>query len=126
VKHFREIPAKKPPTLQFRGRPVRIKGTTIRWLVNEETVGENYPYNFALRYFTMKPRGIIPLHEHAYEETLYVLKGRIKVETESEKALLKPGQYVYLGPNEPHKVANVGPGEAAFLCCISYKHAKKR
>ena len=126
VKHFREIEARKPPALQFKGKPVRARGTVIRWLVNEETAGEDYPYNFALRHFTMKPGGVIPMHEHDYEEAFYVLKGRVKVETGREKALLKAGQYAYLGPGEPHKVANPGPGEAVFLCCISYRHARKR
>ena len=123
VKHFQEVKAEKPPVLQFKGKPVKAKGTVIRWLVSEKTVGEDYPYNFALRHFTMKPGGVIPMHEHPYEEAVFLLKGRLNISTGTMKASLKRGQYAYLAPNEPHEVSNPGPGEAVFLCCIGYRYA---
>lgn len=125
VKHFSEVKAERPPTLQLKGKQVKARATWIRWLVSEKTAGKNYTYNFALRYFTMKARGGIPLHEHEYDEAIFVLKGRIIVETGTSRALLRRGYYAYLGPSEPHGVYNPGPGEASFLCCISYRHARE-
>ncbi len=59
--------------------------------------------------------GAIPLsraaaHRHLYEETLIVLSGEGVMWTETRKALVKPGDIIYLPRTQLHSLECTAPG----------------
>ena len=58
--------------------------------------------------------GSVPAHVHSYEESLYVLEGRVIVQTPGEAARLGPGDYGLIPVGVPHSLRNDGATEARF------------
>jgi quercetin dioxygenase-like cupin family protein len=54
------------------------------------------------------PGGAVPAHVHSYEESLYVLDGRIVVQTPGDAARLCPGDYGLIPVGVPHSLRNDG------------------
>ena len=108
----------------FKGEKKDVVGTSIRWLSKHGDDGNGYP-EYGLRYFTIQPGGHIPIHNHFYHQTMYILQGqfecwRFDLDTEeiAERSIAKPGDAVYLPSMEPHGMKNIGDEPATFLCCI--------
>ncbi len=96
-------------------------GVYVQWLVTKETGSEK----FALRRFTVRPGGRMPLHNHKYVEAVYVVKGRLRVRIGAEERVVGPGDYFFTGPWEPHMIENPYDEEAEFICAISYEDDMK-
>ncbi|MEM3656155.1 MAG: cupin domain-containing protein, partial [Thermoprotei archaeon] len=64
--------------------------------------------------------GIIPMHTHKYEETLYILSGRGVVCAGETKRSVGADEYVYIGGSVPHALINDGNTLFEFLCIIPY------
>lgn len=64
-----------------------------------------------------KPPGCwTPVHLHRVEdETVYVLSGTIRALLPDGTRDLLPGQALLLPRGQPHRLGNIGPGEARFL-----------
>ena len=74
--------------------------------------------NFAMRMFEIDPGGHTPRHQHDYEHEIYVLEGQgVVYEGETEHAL-KPGDVVYVHPNDVHQFRNSGDSTMKMLCLI--------
>lgn len=108
----------------YRGKENEVVGTAIRWLSKHGDDGHGYP-EYGLRYFTIQPGGHIPIHNHFYHQTMYILEGQFEcwcfdAETDEikEKSIAKPGDAVHIPSMEPHGMKNIGDEPAAFLCCI--------
>ena len=56
----------------------------------------------------LAPGGSVPAHVHSYEESLYVLDGRVVVQTPGEAARLGPGDYGLIPVGVPHSLRNDG------------------
>ncbi|MEM0271528.1 MAG: cupin domain-containing protein [Thermoprotei archaeon] len=100
-------------------QPVSVVGSKdafIRWLTTKERGSTRY----ALRRFTINPGGIIPMHTHKYEETLYILSGRGVVCAGETKRSVGADEYVYIGGSVPHALINDGNTLFEFLCIIPY------
>ena len=109
----------------FKGKKRDVTGTSIRWLSRHGDDGTGNP-EYGLRYFTIQPGGEIPIHNHFYHQTIYMLSGtfecyRYDMETEAvlETCRTEPGDFVYVPSMEPHGMKNVGGEPATFLCCIA-------
>jgi quercetin dioxygenase-like cupin family protein len=50
----------------------------------------------------------VPMHQHSYDETLYVLRGRIKVRTESSEQVLRSGDSIVLPAGQSHAIDVIG------------------
>ena len=59
----------------FKGTQRDVIGTSIRWLSQCGDDGAGYP-EYGLRYFTIQPGGEIPIHNHFYHQTMYILTGK--------------------------------------------------
>jgi len=59
----------------YRGKPYPVKEVWIRWL---SQVGPEGAAEYGLRFFTMGPGGEIPIHNHLYYQTMYILSGHVK------------------------------------------------
>ncbi len=107
---------------EIPNRPVEMEGASgcqVRWLVDEK---DGAP-NFAMRQFEVAPGGHTPKHSHPYEHEVYVLEGEgIVVEGDQEHSL-RPGQAIYVAPNELHQFRNIGPTALKFLCMVPHSAA---
>ena len=98
--------------------PVELSGSknvTMRWLVGKQTGAKTY----AMRYFEMKPGGIIPLHSHHEEHEIFILEGEAKVLGGEDGAVAKKDDVVFVPPDQPHGYDNTHGSEAfRFICVI--------
>ena len=107
----------------YRGKMFDVKGISVRWL---STVGEEGNADYGLRLFTAQPGGEIPIHNHFYHQTMFIVSGEFECwqfdpETDelASKVICGPGDAVYVPSMEPHGMKNTSDTEpATFLCCI--------
>ncbi len=89
----------------------------VRWLIDEET-GAN---NFFMRLFEIESGGYTPLHIHDWEHEIFILEGEGAVVCEDEEKLFRPGDAIFLSPNEKHQFRNTGNKLVKLLCLIPNK-----
>jgi quercetin dioxygenase-like cupin family protein len=124
VKNANDEKDQKIDTYPYRGKPLEVKNVWIRWL---SQVGAKGSPEYGLRYFTIGPGGSIPIHNHFYMQTMYILSGRIAVvsydkETDAkiEEKVMGPNDFVFVPSMEPHSMNNLSDTEnVTFLCCIA-------
>lgn len=91
------------------------KGVTMRWLVGRRTGAKTY----AMRYFHIKPGGIIPVHSHPEEHEIFVLEGKAKVLGDLEGTIAQADDVVYIESDAPHGYDNTeGVKPFRFICVI--------
>ena len=122
--HWKDITDKKIDKFPYRGNMHAVIGTSIRWLSQHGDDGHGYP-EYGLRFFTIQPGGHIPIHNHFYHQTMYIVSGEFEcwafdLETD-EKVTQKvcgPGSSIYVPSMEPHGMKNISDEPGTFLCCI--------
>lgn len=92
------------------------KDTTIQVLIS----AQEGP-NFALRKFSMKPGGGMPLHTNTVEHEQYVLGGRAKIGIGEQVYEVQEGDVVFIPEGVPHFYENIGEKPFEFLCVIPNK-----
>ena len=90
------------------------KGSYIQWLIDESKGARN----FAMRRFTIKPGGTIPIHSHWYEHEIYVLKGGGILGAGNKEYRVKEGNVIFVPPHIKHWYRNDGNEDWVFLCMI--------
>jgi quercetin dioxygenase-like cupin family protein len=115
MNEVQEIPVTQ---LVYKGETLTVEGVTIRWLTHKEVGDANYKHNFAVRYFTVKPNKIIPMHDHEYEEGVFILTGKLKILSGDEEAVVEAGDTLYIPSWEPHSFECISEEVATFICCI--------
>ncbi len=123
VKHVDAVEEKQIESYPYRGKPLPVKETFIRWL---SQAGPKDSPEYGLRFFTLGPGGAIPIHKHAYYQTMFILSGQLivtayDVETDAviEEKRMSAHDFVYVPSMEPHAIRNLSETErATFLCCI--------
>ena len=115
----------------YRGKKYDVKGISIRWLSKHGEDDTGYP-EYGLRFFTAQPDGEIPIHNHFYHQTMYILSGKAEcwqfdLETEAlvKKKVTGLGDFIYIPSMEPHGMKNVGRESVTFLCCIANVYEKE-
>ena len=88
----------------------------VRWLITKEIGAPN----FAMRLFEMEPNGHSPLHSHDWEHEVFILEGEGAVKGEGGEKKFKPGDVVFIPPNEKHQFKNTGKKLVKFLCLVPY------
>ena len=115
---------KQIESFPYKGTLLKVREVGIRWL--SQAGPEDSP-EYGLRFFTVGPGGEIPIHNHFYVQTMYILTGRMVVysydrdtdEQVSERTV-GPNDIIFVPSMEPHSMKNVSTSEAAtFLCCIA-------
>jgi len=86
----------------------------VRWLITKEIGAPN----FAMRLFEMKSGGYSPLHSHDWEHEVFILEGEGAVIGGGEQREFKPGDAVFIPPNEKHQFRNTGKKLVKFLCLV--------
>jgi quercetin dioxygenase-like cupin family protein len=98
-------------------QPEHMPGVKIRWVIDKKRGAEN----FAMRIFEVDPGAATPLHDHWYEQEMYLLEGQgVMVGEKGEKAL-QPGLVMWVPPYERHQIKNTGKDPLKFICCVPQK-----
>ncbi len=92
-----------------------IKGTRIQWLLGPK---EDTPH-FFMRYVTVEPGGVIPLHSHEVIHEMFIVKGEGAVVLEDEDIPVSEGNFVYMPTMKIHGTKNTGNKNLEFICCIN-------
>ncbi|MGQ9858147.1 MAG: cupin domain-containing protein [Thermodesulfobacteriota bacterium] len=124
VLNVADRPDKKIETFPYKGEQLEVKDVRIRWL---SQAGPQEDPQYGLRFFTIGPKGEIPIHNHLYHQTMYILSGRLrcscydpKTDEVKQERELGPNDLVYIPSMEPHSLRNLSDTEpATFLCCIA-------
>lgn len=88
----------------------------VRWLITKDIGAPN----FAMRLFEMQPGGNSPLHTHDWEHEVFILEGEGTVVGKEGEKKFKPGDAVFIRPNEKHQFKNTGKRLVKFLCLVPY------
>jgi len=123
VKNAKDISRTKIEAYPYREIPRTVKDVWIQWL---SKVGPEGTAEYGLRLFTVGPGGEIPIHNHLYYQTTYVLTGHLNVfshdenDQVKEQRLMGPNDFVFIPTMEPHSMKNASETEeCTFLCCIA-------
>jgi len=124
VMNMKDAKETKIETFPYKGKPYKVKDVWIRWL---SQAGPKESPEYGLRFFTVGPSGEIPIHNHFYIQTMFILSGCLsvisyKAETDEkvEEKTVSAGDFVFVPSMEPHSLQNVSSSEnATFLCCIA-------
>ena len=116
-----DVPIERFP---YKGKQYIVSGTSVRWLSKHGDDGTGWP-EYGLRFFTIQPEGEIPIHNHFYLQTMYILEGTCECyqyDPDTEEVigsyLAAPGDFIYIPSMEPHGMRNIGKKPLTFLCCI--------
>ena len=90
------------------------QGVKIKWLL-DKSVGTP---TFMMRHFTLEPRGNTPCHKHEWEHEVYVLEGEGVVKHEDAEYPIRPGDAIYIPPNQMHQFQSAASTPLRFLCLI--------
>ncbi len=124
VLNAKEVKENKIESYPYKGKPLAVQGVGIRWL--SQAGPEDSP-EYGLRLFTVAPGGEIPIHNHFYYQTMYILSGRLTVRSHdpktdqvTEEKEMGPDDLVFIPTMEPHSMKNYSSKETcSFLCCIA-------
>jgi quercetin dioxygenase-like cupin family protein len=97
-------------------------GCRVRWLMG---TNDNAP-NFAMREFELEPGGHTPLHFHPYEHEIYVLAGEGAIYDNGDERPLRPGDVVFVAPDDVHQFRNTGTTPFKMLCLVPNSHVDKK
>ena len=89
-------------------------GCQVRWLIGKP---DGAP-NFSMRQFEVAAGGYTPRHSHPYEHEVFVLEGEGVVFEGDVEHKIKPGDVLYVSPDEIHQFKNMGDTPLKFLCLI--------
>ena len=124
VVNWKDVEDVKIDKFPFKGEMFDVIGTSVRWLSKSGDDGHGYP-EYGLRLFTIQPGGSIPIHNHFYHQTMFILEGEFECyaydsQTEEviQTCLAKAGDSVYVESMDPHGMKNLSDQPSTFLCCI--------
>ena len=124
IVEWQECEDKKIEKFPYRGKMLDVIGTSVRWLSKHGDDGNGLP-EYGLRLFTIQPGGHIPIHNHFYHQTMYILQGEFEcwefnpqTDDIKEKRTCGAGYSIYIPSMAPHGMKNISTGPSSFLCCI--------
>lgn len=124
VKNVNDVKDTRIESYPYKKKPYSVKDTSIRWL---SQAGPDGAPEYGLRLFTVGPRGFIPIHNHLYYQTMYLLTGHLQItsydrntDQKVETKRMGPHDLVFIPTMEPHSMENLSETEpCTFLCCIA-------
>ena len=88
----------------------------LRELISPQTDGVKISYSMARA--IVKPGRTTRNHKLKSSETYFVLKGEGVMYVDSEQAVVKAGQLVYIPSLSEQKIRNTGNDDLVFLCIV--------
>jgi ribulose-bisphosphate carboxylase large chain len=81
---------------------------------------------FELRYFELEPGGFTSLERHRHCHVVIGVRGRGRVRVGEGEHRIAPFDAVYIGPNQPHRLAAQGREPFGFFCIVDKRRDKPR
>jgi len=94
-------------------------GVSLRWVISEREGARR----FAMRVFEVEPGAEIPLHDHWYEQEMFVLAGEGVASTPEGETPMRPGAVLWVAPHERHGFRNASDEALRFICCVPMEGA---
>jgi mannose-6-phosphate isomerase-like protein (cupin superfamily) len=124
VLNVNDVKDTKIESYPYKGKPLAVKEVCIRWLAQ---AGPADTPEYGLRFFSVGPGGEIPIHNHFYYQTMYILSGKLTIRSHDPKTdvvtlekEMGPNDLVFVPTMEPHSMKNYSTTEpCTFLCCIA-------
>lgn len=101
--------------------PSRYEGLSDGVQVREMITAQDGAKTFAMRVFDVTPGASTPYHAHAWEHEVYIVSGTGRVRAGGKETLFKPGDSVYIAPNEQHCFMADVEAPVQLICCIPSK-----
>jgi quercetin dioxygenase-like cupin family protein len=79
-----------------------------------------------MRMFEIEPKGYTPLHLHEWEHEVFILEGEGSIICGDNARLFRPGDVIFISPNEKHQFRNTGKQLVKLLCLIPNKKGKEQ
>ncbi len=93
------------------------EGVQVREMI---TTRDGAP-NFAMRVFDVKAGVSTPFHAHPWEHEVYIISGTGLVRTAGKETPFKPGDSVYIAPDEQHCFVADAATALQMICCVPAK-----
>jgi len=101
--------------------PSRYEGLSDGVQVREMITAQDGAPTFAMRVFDVTPGAATPYHTHAWEHEAYIVSGTGRVGAAGKETGFKPGDSVYIPPNEQHCFMADAGAPVQMICCIPSK-----
>ena len=101
--------------------PSRYEGLSDGVQVREMITAHDGAPTFAMRVFDVAAGAATPYHTHAWEHEVYIVSGTGRVRADGKEIPLKPGDSVYIAPNEQHCFVADPGAPVQMICCIPSK-----
>ncbi|WP_461210462.1 cupin domain-containing protein [Desulfocurvus sp. DL9XJH121] len=125
------VEAKPVTGSTYKGQRHETVGVTSR-LLSDAPLDARGNLQYALRQITVEPGGVIPIHSHAYLQTIFMLSGSLEFlsydpDTDEvvDRRVCGPGEYIYNPSMEPHAIRNAGDEPGIFVSSIGYAEAPR-
>jgi quercetin dioxygenase-like cupin family protein len=109
VQHYAEI-----APLSVAGIEETTQGLTIRRVIDQVDGARD----FLMDVFEIEPGGWSELHQHPWEHQVFVVTGEGEVTGPDEINAFKPGEVIFIAPDEEHQFRNTGATTVLFVCSI--------
>ena len=124
VLNVNDKPDKKIESFPYKGKSYPVKDVRMRWL---SQAGQEDSIEYGLRFFTIGPSGEIPIHNHFYYQTMYILSGSLRcfqhdpnTDKIIDEKILEPNDFIFIPTMEVHSMRNESDKEpVTLLCCIA-------
>jgi quercetin dioxygenase-like cupin family protein len=124
IVNARDVEETRIENFPYKGKSLKVTNVGIRWL--SQAGPQEFP-EYGLRFFTVGPGGEIPIHNHFYVQTMYILSGQFTVysydgetDTQTREETAGPHDVIFIPTLEPHSMKNTSDTQdGTFLCCIA-------
>jgi quercetin dioxygenase-like cupin family protein len=100
--------------------PTSYQGVSEGVQIREMITATDGAPTFAMRVFDVQPGAGTPYHTHAWEHEVYIISGTGRVRADGKETPFKPGDSVYIAPNEQHCFM-ADAAAVQMICCIPSK-----
>lgn len=100
--HFDE--SEIPPMSQRQSAIAAAPGVFLKWMIDEKFGARHH----RLLFIEYQPGVGIPLHDHTFEESYFILSGEVEAVMDGARYLAKPGDFLWTGVGCVHSFTNIG------------------
>ena len=104
LNHIKNVP-KNPITVEGG------KNTNIQWLLTKEDGFDH----INMRYITIKPGGVVPVHRHEVIHAIFIIRGSGILFSDTGEKRVETGNFIYVDSNEGHGFKNESNENLEFV-----------
>jgi quercetin dioxygenase-like cupin family protein len=95
----------------------KAKGVAGRVVIGKSDGADH----FCMRVFEISPGGYTPQHAHEWEHEIFIHAGEGEIYHNGRWNPVRPGNVVFMPPNEEHQMRNSGKELFVFVCLVPSK-----